>query len=184
MSYHLLATLSPPDWLCINVGSCVRHFNVSLSVWAKSQDGVHKPPFLKREESWSRSNQGTSAYRPSTLLPGHTCSLVTFWYWEIYTSRKKNQMFYWSFCCVQDEDLTPQDPTVFPLRRMSYDCSWWMPLIWPRWMPLIWPPSKSPRTASSSFFVSAGWRHAMQDWLTVEDQIYRNVPHLVTHVFM
>ena len=30
MSYHLLATLSPLEWLCIKVGSCVRHFNVSL----------------------------------------------------------------------------------------------------------------------------------------------------------
>ena len=26
------------------------HFNVSLTVWAKSQDSVHKPQFLKRRE--------------------------------------------------------------------------------------------------------------------------------------
>ena len=26
------------------------HFNVSLIVWAKSQDSAHKPPFLKRRE--------------------------------------------------------------------------------------------------------------------------------------
>ena len=32
------------------VGSCVSHFNVSLIVWAKSQDIVHKPQFLKTEE--------------------------------------------------------------------------------------------------------------------------------------
>ena len=37
MSYHLLATLSPPEWLYIKAGSCVRHFNISLIVWAKSQ---------------------------------------------------------------------------------------------------------------------------------------------------
>ena len=41
----------PPEWLCIKVGSCLRHFNVSLIVWAKSQDSVHKPRFLKRKES-------------------------------------------------------------------------------------------------------------------------------------
>ena len=29
---------------------CVSHFNVSLIVWAKSQDSVHKPPFLERRE--------------------------------------------------------------------------------------------------------------------------------------
>ena len=34
MSYHLLATLSPPEWLSIKAGSCVRHLNVSLIVWA------------------------------------------------------------------------------------------------------------------------------------------------------
>ena len=40
---HLLASLSPPEWFCIKVGGCVSHFNVSLIVWAKSQDSVHKP---------------------------------------------------------------------------------------------------------------------------------------------
>ena len=40
---HLLVTLSPSEWFCIKVGSCVSHFNVSLIVWAKSQDNVHKP---------------------------------------------------------------------------------------------------------------------------------------------
>ena len=37
--------------LCIKVGSCVRHFNVSLITWAKSQDSVPKPQFLKTKES-------------------------------------------------------------------------------------------------------------------------------------
>ena len=32
------------------MGSCVSHFNISLIVWAKSQDSVHKPQFLKRRE--------------------------------------------------------------------------------------------------------------------------------------
>ena len=31
-------------------GSCVSHFNISLIVWAKPQDSVHKPQFLKRRE--------------------------------------------------------------------------------------------------------------------------------------
>ena len=35
---------------CIKVGSCVSHFNVSLIVWARSQDSVRKPQFLKRRE--------------------------------------------------------------------------------------------------------------------------------------
>ena len=56
--------------------SCVSHFNVSLIVWAKSQDSVHKPPFLKRKESRSGSNQGPSAYQHSALPLGHTGSVV------------------------------------------------------------------------------------------------------------
>ena len=67
---------SPPEWLCIKVGSCVSHFNVSLAVWAKSQDSVHKPQFLKRKESRSGSNRGPSAYQPSALLLGHTGSQI------------------------------------------------------------------------------------------------------------
>ena len=43
MFYYLLTTLSPPEWLCIEAGSCVRHFDVSLIVRAKSQDGVREP---------------------------------------------------------------------------------------------------------------------------------------------
>ena len=35
------------------MGSCVSYFNVSLIVWAKSRDSVHKPQFLKRKESRS-----------------------------------------------------------------------------------------------------------------------------------
>ena len=52
--------------------SCVSHFNVSLIVWTKSKDSVHKPQFLKRKESRSGSNQGPSAYQPSALTLGHT----------------------------------------------------------------------------------------------------------------
>ena len=43
------------------------HFNVSLIVWAKSQDSVHKPQFLKTKDSRSGSNRGPSAYQPSAL---------------------------------------------------------------------------------------------------------------------
>ena len=56
------------------VGSCVSHFNASLIVWAKSQDSVHKPQFLKRTESRSGSNQGPFACQPSALPLGHTGS--------------------------------------------------------------------------------------------------------------
>ena len=56
--------------------SCVSHYNVSLTVWAKSQDSVHKPQFLKRKESRSGSNQGPSAYQPSALPLGHTGSRI------------------------------------------------------------------------------------------------------------
>ena len=71
---YLLATLSPQDWHCTKVGSCVSHFNVSLIVWAKSHDSVHKPPILKRKESRSGSNRSPSAYQPSALPLGHTGS--------------------------------------------------------------------------------------------------------------
>ena len=57
-----------------SVGSCVSHFNVSLFVWAKPQDSVHKPHFLKRTESRSGSNRGRSAFKPSALPLGHTGS--------------------------------------------------------------------------------------------------------------
>ena len=49
-------------------------FNVSFIVWAKSQDSVDKPQFLKRKESRSGSNQGPSASQPSALPLGHTGS--------------------------------------------------------------------------------------------------------------
>ena len=47
------------------------HFHVLLIVWAKSQDSVHKPQFMKRKESRSGSNRGPSAYQPSALSLGH-----------------------------------------------------------------------------------------------------------------
>ena len=50
------------------------HFTVSLTVWAKSQDSVHKPQFLKTKESRSGSNRGPSANQPSALPLGHTGS--------------------------------------------------------------------------------------------------------------
>ena len=51
------------------------HFNVSLTVRAKSQDSVHKPQFLKkRKECRSGSNRGPSAYQPRALPLGHTGS--------------------------------------------------------------------------------------------------------------
>ena len=38
------------------------HFNVSLIVWAKSQDSVHKPPFLKRRERRDEADR-TNIYK-------------------------------------------------------------------------------------------------------------------------
>ena len=61
-----------PTRYCVKVGSCVSLFNVSLIVWAESQDSVHKPHFLKRKESQSGSNRGPSAYQPSALPLGYT----------------------------------------------------------------------------------------------------------------
>ena len=67
VSYHLLATLSPPEWLCIKADSCF-----SLTVWAMSRESVHKLQFLKRKESRSESNRGPPAYQPHRLAtPAH-----------------------------------------------------------------------------------------------------------------
>ena len=56
--------------------AAVSHFNVSLIVWAKSQDSVHKPQFLKRKESGNGSNRCPSAYQSRALPLGHTGSQV------------------------------------------------------------------------------------------------------------
>ena len=48
------------------------HFNLSFTVWAKSQDIDHKPQFLKRKESRSGSNRGPSANQTSALPLGRT----------------------------------------------------------------------------------------------------------------
>ena len=53
------------------------HFNLSLNVWAKPQDSVHKSQFLKRKESRSGSNRGPFAYQPSALPLGHPGSRFT-----------------------------------------------------------------------------------------------------------
>ena len=58
--------------------SCVRQFDVSFILWAKSQGRVHKPQFLKRKQSRSESNRGPSAYQPHALPLGHTSSLLQF----------------------------------------------------------------------------------------------------------
>ena len=50
------------------------HFNVLLIVWAKSQDGVHKPHILNRKQTRSGSNRGPSAYQSSVLPLDHTGS--------------------------------------------------------------------------------------------------------------
>ena len=52
------------------------HFDVSLIVWPKSQDSVHKPQFLKRKETLSGSNRSPTAYQHSALPLGQTGSQV------------------------------------------------------------------------------------------------------------
>ena len=44
-------------------------------MWARSQDSVHKPQFLKKKESRRGPNRGPSAYQPRALPLGHTGSL-------------------------------------------------------------------------------------------------------------
>ena len=58
------------------------HFDASLIVWAKSQDSVHEPQFLKRKESRSGSNRGPSIYQHSALPLGHT-GLLSFGGWGV-----------------------------------------------------------------------------------------------------
>ena len=65
---HLLATLSPPEWPCIKVGSCVSHFNDWLIVWSKSQDSVHKPHFSKRRERRAKADR-TKVFLLTILAP-------------------------------------------------------------------------------------------------------------------
>ena len=55
-------------------GRSVRHFNVSLILWAKSRCSVHKPHILKRKESRCGSNGDPSAHQPCALPLGHTGS--------------------------------------------------------------------------------------------------------------
>ena len=53
------------------------HFNVSLIVWAKSRDSVHKPQFLKRRERRAEADRTEAlliVYQPSALPLGHTGS--------------------------------------------------------------------------------------------------------------
>ena len=53
------------------------HFNVSLIVWEKSQDSVHKPQFLKRRERRAEADR-TEVFLLTSLAPlplGHTGSL-------------------------------------------------------------------------------------------------------------
>ena len=57
----------------------MNQFKVSLTTWAKSQESVHKPQFLKRKESRSGSNRGPSAYQPSASPQGHTGSRRLRW---------------------------------------------------------------------------------------------------------
>ena len=52
----------------ILVGSCVIHFNVSLIVWAKSHDNVHKPHFLREENRGQKRIEPRSFCLPAKRL--------------------------------------------------------------------------------------------------------------------
>ena len=60
----------------------MKHFNVSLIVWAKSQDSAHKPQFLKRRERRDETDRtkvllltSLAPYRLAT--PAHTILVAT-----------------------------------------------------------------------------------------------------------
>ena len=53
------------------MGSCVSH--VSLIVWAKSKDSVHKPQFLKRRERRAKADR-TEVLLLTTLAPYHSAT--------------------------------------------------------------------------------------------------------------
>ena len=60
---------------CIKMGIDESHFNVSLIVRDKLQDGVHKPqPFGSERRAESESNRGPSAYQPNALPLSQTGS--------------------------------------------------------------------------------------------------------------
>ena len=65
---YLTPTLSPPEWFGIKVGSCVSHFNVSLIVWAKSQDSVHNHNFTREEKGESKRIEPKSFCLPAKRL--------------------------------------------------------------------------------------------------------------------
>ena len=79
--WHQLVTLSPPEWLCVKVGSCVSHFNVSSTVCGQGHKTVSiNHNFFQRKESRCGSNRGPTAYQPSALpldQTGWQRSLVT-----------------------------------------------------------------------------------------------------------
>ena len=66
--------LTPTRYTATTRMSDESHFNVSLIVWAKSQDSAHELQLLKRKESRNGSNRSPSAYQQSALPLGHTGS--------------------------------------------------------------------------------------------------------------
>ena len=76
--YHLLAILSPPERLCIRAGSCVRQFNVSLIVWAKSinrnfiRGSNRGPAYQHSARSLVSIENFTTIDPPPPLFPGLT----------------------------------------------------------------------------------------------------------------
>ena len=60
----------------MKVGSCVSHFNVSLIVWAKSQDSVRKPQFFRRRERRAEADR-TEVPLLTSLAPYRSATSAT-----------------------------------------------------------------------------------------------------------
>ena len=72
---YLALHCHPQQDFGIKMASNKSHFNVSLTVRAKPQDGVHKPKPLKREYSWSAGNR-TEVLQLTSLTPYRQADLT------------------------------------------------------------------------------------------------------------
>ena len=153
----------------------MRHVIFSLIVWAKSQDSVHKPQFVKRKESRSGSNRDPSAYQPSALLLGHTASRHGYGSSSVFM-----QSMEWSFRKVPQWSVKRMrvygygSSFVFALRVVKGVQLWtWLALV--GFVRRVWGSSKGFVTFVGFFF------YAMRSLVPVEH--FRNISgHLFTRL--
>ena len=69
-----IASLSPAEWFCIQMGSDESHFNVLFSVKCKVTKTFHNPELLKREERAEEESNRGPACQPNALPLGQTGS--------------------------------------------------------------------------------------------------------------